>query len=247
MKNNIVEAIIEIPLNTKNKFEINKETGKIKLDRVLHSAMNYPVEYGFIDNTLAEDGDPLDIVLISSSPTFPGCIVEARVIGYLEVIDNGFKDYKLISVVNKDPRYNEINNLEDISSFILAEIKDFFSNYKTLEKIHVEVLDYHNKEKALTIIEECKNRYLNKEKINNTKIKGIKFHIQKDKEDKILATCDVTLTNDKVINNIKIIKNENKYCIAFDKKSLENIDKDKTFLNYIQKTVIEKFLEIKKN
>ena len=85
----IVEAIIEIPLKTKNKFERDEKTGRIRLDRVLYSAMTYPAEYGSIENTLAPDGDPLDILVSSSEPTFPGCIVEARVIGYLEVIDNG--------------------------------------------------------------------------------------------------------------------------------------------------------------
>ena len=136
MKNNIVDAIIEIPLNTKNKFEIDETTGKIRLDRVLYSAMNYPVEYGYIENTLALDGDPLDILLVSSAPTFPGCIVEARVIGYLEVIDNGHEDYKIISVVNVDPRYNEINTLNDMPKFILEEIKDF-CDYIWLENLNL--------------------------------------------------------------------------------------------------------------
>lgn len=156
---NVVEAIIEIPLKTKNKFEIDHHTNRIKLDRVLYSAMTYPAEYGFIENTLANDGDPLDILVISSEPTFPGCIVPARVIGYLKVIDNGFEDYKLISVVNVDPRYKEINDLSDLSSFTLEEIKNFFQNYKTLENKKVEVTDYHNKEEALELIEECKKRY----------------------------------------------------------------------------------------
>ena len=169
MKNNIVDAIIEIPLNTKNKFEIDETTGKIRLDRVLYSAMNYPVEYGYIENTLALDGDPLDILLVSSAPTFPGCIVEARVIGYLEVIDNGHEDYKIISVVNVDPRYNEINTLNDMPKFILEEIKDFFSNYKTLQNIPVEVLNYHDTEEALEIIENCQQRYKNKENLNRIK------------------------------------------------------------------------------
>ena len=83
---NIVDAIIEIPLNTKNKFEIDKNTHRIRLDRVLYSAMSYPAEYGYIENTLANDGDPLDILVISSEPTFPGCVVPARVIGYLKKI-----------------------------------------------------------------------------------------------------------------------------------------------------------------
>lgn len=160
--NNVVDVIIEIPLKTKNKFEIDKKTNRIKLDRVLYSAMNYPAEYGYIENTLANDGDPLDILVISSEPTFPGCVVPARVIGYLKVIDNGYEDYKLISVVAVDPRYNDVNSLEDLSNFTLDEIKDFFKNYKTLQNIDVEVYDYHDKEKAIKLIEECKERYLSK-------------------------------------------------------------------------------------
>lgn len=160
--NNVVDVIIEIPLKTKNKFEIDKKTNRIKLDRVLYSAMNYPAEYGYIENTLANDGDPLDILVISSEPTFPGCVVPARVIGYLKVIDNGYEDYKLISVVAVDPRYNDVNSLEDLSNFTLDEIKDFFKNYKTLQNIDVEVYDYHDKEEAIKLIEECKERYLRK-------------------------------------------------------------------------------------
>jgi len=157
--NYIENAIIEIPLKTKNKFEIDKKTGKIKLDRVLYSAMTYPAEYGYLDETLSPDGDPLDILVISSEATFPGCVVPARIIGYLKVIDNGYEDYKLISVVNVDPRYNDINDLEDLSEFTLDEIKNFFQNYKTLQNITVEVQDYHNKEEAIKLIEECKSAY----------------------------------------------------------------------------------------
>lgn len=160
--NNVVNAIIEIPLKTKNKFEIDHESNRIKLDRVLYSAMTYPAEYGYIENTLADDGDPLDILVISSEPTFPGCVVPARVIGYLSVVDNGHGDYKLISVVDVDPRYNEVNSLEDLSEFTLDEIKDFFLNYKTLQNIKVDVFDYHNKEEALKLIEECKKRYIDR-------------------------------------------------------------------------------------
>lgn len=157
--NYVENAIIEIPLKTKNKFEIDKKTGKIKLDRVLYSAMTYPAEYGYLDETLSPDGDPLDILVISSEATFPGCIVPARIIGYLKVIDNGYEDYKLISVVAVDPRYNDINTLEDLSEFTLEEIKDFFQNYKTLQNIEVEVTDYHSKEEAIKLIEECKKAY----------------------------------------------------------------------------------------
>ncbi|MDO5568952.1 MAG: inorganic diphosphatase [bacterium] len=159
----VVDAIIEIPLKTKNKFEISEKTNEIRLDRVLYSAMNYPAEYGYIANTLALDGDPLDILVISSEPTFPGCVVPARVIGYLEVIDNGYQDYKLISVVDVDPRYNEINTLDDLSSFVKDEIINFFSNYKTLQKIEVIVKDYHGRDEAIKLIEECHKRFYNKE------------------------------------------------------------------------------------
>ena len=157
--NNVVDAIIEIPLKTKNKFEVDKKNNRIKLDRVLYSAMSYPAEYGYIENTLANDGDPLDILVISSEATFPGCVVPARIIGYLKMIDNGFEDYKLISVVAVDPRYNEINKLSDLSNFTLDEIKDFFENYKTLQNIDVEVYEYYNTEDALKLVEECKKKY----------------------------------------------------------------------------------------
>ena len=157
--NNVVDAIIEIPLKTKNKFEVDKKNNRIKLDRVLYSAMSYPAEYGYIENTLANDGDPLDILVISSEATFPGCVVPARIIGYLKMIDNGFEDYKLISVVDVDPRYNEINKLSDLSNFTLDEIKDFFENYKTLQNIDVEVYEYYNTEDALKLVEECKRKY----------------------------------------------------------------------------------------
>ena len=160
----VENAIIEIPLKTKNKFEIDKKSGKIKLDRVLYSAMTYPAEYGYLDETLSPDGDPLDILVISSEATFPGCIVPARIIGYLRVIDNDYEDYKLISVVNVDPRYDDINSLDDLSSFTLDEIKDFFQNYKTLQNIKVEVTDYHSKEEAIKLIEECKKAYKEQKK-----------------------------------------------------------------------------------
>lgn len=165
--NYVENAIIEIPLKTKNKFEIDKKTGKIKLDRVLYSAMTYPAEYGYLDETLSPDGDPLDILVISSEATFPGCIVPARIIGYLHVIDNGYEDYKLISVVNCDPRYDDINNLEDLSSFTLDEIKDFFLNYKTLQNLKVEVKNYYSKEEAIKLIEKCKKAYIENKKTNN--------------------------------------------------------------------------------
>ncbi len=161
--NKVVECIIEIPMGTKNKYEVNKESGRITLDRVLYSALTYPGEYGFIEDTLSEDGDPLDIIVISSYPTFPGCVVAARVLGYLTVIDNGEHDEKVIAVVDKDPRFENIKNLEDLTDHQKAEIKDFFQNYKTLQGIKVEIKDFHKQEKAIALIQKCKENY-NKQK-----------------------------------------------------------------------------------
>lgn len=160
--NNIVEALIEIPLGSKNKYEIDEKTGRIHLDRVLYAAMSYPAEYGIIENTLAPDGDPLDILVIASERTFPGCMVPARVLGYLSTKDNGKEDYKLISVVDCDPRYDHIKCLDDVSDFVLMEIKNFFQNYKVLQNITVEVGEYHGLDETLLVIQECRERFLGK-------------------------------------------------------------------------------------
>lgn len=160
----IEEAVIEIPLKTKAKFEIDKKLGKIKLDRILYSAMNYPAEYGYIDETLELDGDPLDILVISSEATFPGCLVKARIIGNLKLLDNGKEDNKIIAVCAVDPRYQEVRILDDLSQFTLEEIKNFFENYKSLQGISVIVKDYEGVESALKTIELCKKRYLENKK-----------------------------------------------------------------------------------
>ena len=159
MSENIVHALIEIPLGSKNKYELDEKTGRIMLDRVLYAAMIYPAEYGIIENTLAPDGDPLDILVICSEPTFPGCTVPARVLGYLSMIDNGKLDYKLISVVDCDPRYDDIHELKDLPSFILKEISNFFQNYKVLQGVVVEVGEYHGKEDAVKIIAQCRKAF----------------------------------------------------------------------------------------
>ena len=132
------------------------------MDRVLYSSMGYPAEYGIVLDTLSPDGDPLDILIIATESTYPGCVVPSRVIGYLTMIDNGSEDYKLISVVDCDPRFNEIKELNDISTFTLKEIQNFFENYKKLENIDVKVGSYHNKKEATRLIKECKERFKNK-------------------------------------------------------------------------------------
>ena len=161
MEKNVVHALIEIPLGSKNKYEIDKKTGRILLDRVLYAAMIYPAEYGIIEQTLAPDGDPLDILVICNDPTFPGCVVPARVLGYLSMVDGGKVDYKLISVVDCDPRYADVQELSDLSPFVLKEISNFFANYKVLQGVTVEVGDYHSKAEAMEIIRQCREKYAN--------------------------------------------------------------------------------------
>ena len=157
--NDIYEAVVEIPAGTKNKYEIDKERYRIKLNRVQFSSMTYPAEYGYIENTLEEDGDPIDILVLTTEPTFPGCIIDAKVIGALKTIDNGFNDTKIISVNNVDPRFNDINSIDEIKEHTKLEIKNFFENYKKLQNIKVEVFDYVSKEDAIKMIELCKERY----------------------------------------------------------------------------------------
>lgn len=157
----VVDALIEIPLGSKNKYEKDKATGRIRLDRVLYAAMIYPAEYGVLEDTLAPDGDELDILVICSDPTFPGCTVPARVLGYLDMVDNGKLDYKLISVVDCDPRYGSIRELDNLDPFLLKEIANFFANYKVLQGIKVEVGTYHGKEEAMQVIADCRKAWEN--------------------------------------------------------------------------------------
>lgn len=154
-----VEAIVEIPMGTRNKYEVDHESGKIKLDRVLYSSVSYPCEYGFIDKTLSGDGDPLDILVLSTSQTFPGCIIKARVLGYMEVYDNNMTDEKVISVVDTDPRWDHIQKLEDLPEHTLKEIREFFKTYKHLQNIDVETGNLHGLEETIKLIEECRHNY----------------------------------------------------------------------------------------
>ncbi|MDD4184723.1 MAG: inorganic diphosphatase [Candidatus Izemoplasmatales bacterium] len=162
--NNVIEAIIEIPMGTQNKYEIDKAKNRIKLNRVLYSKMTYPAEYGYIEETLAEDGDPLDILVLATTQTFPGCILDARIVGYLDMVDSGERDQKLIAVVDADPRFEGINEITDIKELQLKEIKLFFRNYKELLPDHkVEVREYYSKSEALKLIDDCRKRYLTKQ------------------------------------------------------------------------------------
>lgn len=157
---NVVEAVIEIPMGTQNKYEVDKKHGRIRLDRVLYSKMTYPAEYGFIEDTLAEDGDPLDIIVLATTQTFPGCVVDARIVGYLDMYDSGEHDEKIIAVNNVDPRFDDIQDITDIKDLQLREIKLFFRTYKQLQPgHHVEVLDYYPRIEAVKLVEKYFKAY----------------------------------------------------------------------------------------
>ena len=127
------EVVVEIPKGQRNKYEIDHATGRIRLDRTLFTSTVYPSDYGFIEGTLGEDGDPLDAVVLLEEPTFPGCMVECRAIALFEMTDEMGRDAKVACVPRRDPRYAHLNDLDDLPTFQLASIQHFFEEYKALE------------------------------------------------------------------------------------------------------------------
>lgn len=154
-----VEAFIEIPRGSRNKYEYDKETGQFRLDRVLFSSVHYPTDYGYIPDTLAEDGDGLDILVLVEEPTFPGCLIESRAIGGLDMSDEKGVDFKVLAVPVGDPRFDHVHTLDDLSEHWLREIETFFSTYKLLEPKQTEVLGWHDASETARIIGECQSRY----------------------------------------------------------------------------------------
>ena len=154
-----VTAVIEIPAKSRNKYELDKETGLLKLDRVLYSAVHYPGDYGFIPRTLAEDGDPADILVRINEPTFPGCIIDARPIGVLRMLDKGEPDDKLLAVPCHDPFHNEFYDIADVPQHYLKEIEHFFHIYKDLEGKRVQILGWEKSDVAHRLIQESRERY----------------------------------------------------------------------------------------
>ncbi len=145
-------AIIEIPKLSRVKYELDKESGIIKVDRILYSPMHYPANYGFIPRTLWEDGDPMDVIVLSHEPFAPGCMVEVRVIGKLDMIDGGEGDAKILSVPVSDPRFNEIDDISGVEPHVLEEIKHFFRVYKELQKKKVLVGNWSGKKEAFEAV-----------------------------------------------------------------------------------------------
>jgi inorganic pyrophosphatase len=156
----LVNAVIEIPLDGISKYEYDKELHVFRLDRNLYSPVHYPGDYGFIPSTLGDDGDPLDVLVLVDTPSFPGCVQEVRPIGVLEMIDQGEGDEKILCVGEGNPRYNDVKNYTDVYPHILREIKHFFSIYKDLEEKIVEVNGWRDAEFAKAKIVEAAQRFI---------------------------------------------------------------------------------------
>ena len=161
----IVNGIIEIPKNTRAKYELDKVSGMLKLDRVLYSSVYYPANYGFIPQTFCDDNDPLDIVILSQIELVPLCIVPAKVIGAMRMLDRGEADDKIIAVASKDMSVNHMNDIDELSDHFFKELRSFFEDYTKLENKEVQVEEFQNKEVAMEIvnqsIEDYKKNFLN--------------------------------------------------------------------------------------
>lgn len=156
---NFVNGIIEIPKNTRAKYELDKESGLLIMDRVIYSSMYYPANYGFIPKTYCDDKDPLDILVLSQVTIVPMCIVEAKVIGVMQMLDNGEKDDKIIAVAKNDMSVNHINDINELPEHFFRELKNFFEDYKKLKNKTVEVEEFQNAEVARAIIQKSFKDY----------------------------------------------------------------------------------------
>ena len=150
-----VNAIIEISQGSRSKYEVDKTTGLLRLDRVIYSSFHYPVNYGFIPQTLGQDNDPLDILVLCSQSIQPLCLVEANVIGNMQMIDTGAVDDKIIAVAAKDPSVNHIKSMDELPRHFIAELKNYFEQYKVLENKKVEIDNFQDKLIATVIIEDA--------------------------------------------------------------------------------------------
>ena len=155
----VVYAVVEVPKGSRNKYEYSKSAGVIKLDRVLYSPLHYPGDYGFIPQSYYGDGDPLDILVMMSEPTYPGCIIEARVIGMLRLIDRGDNDDKILAVPATDPQFEEVSTLADAPKHFLREVEHFFVVYKQLEGKAVESKGWADEIEARAAIDSALKLY----------------------------------------------------------------------------------------
>jgi len=157
-----MNVIIEIPKGSQNKYELDKETGVIALDRVLYSAQTYPFDYGFVPQTLWDDGDALDVLVLTTAPLMPGVLVKARPVGILPMVDSGEADEKVIAVPVNDPRFAHIKDIGDVNPHTLKEIAHFFTTYKLLQKKEVTVKEAEGRKEAEAAFERGKKLYTDK-------------------------------------------------------------------------------------
>lgn len=155
-------TVVEIPTGSKVKYELDKETGLLRLDRVLYSAVHYPANYGFIPQTYAEDDDPLDVLVLCQEPVAPLTLVQARAIGLMTMLDCGKRDHKILAVAVSDPEYNGFQEASQLPGHRLTLVRRFFQDYKALEGKRVEVEEFEPAAMALPIIEEALERYSRK-------------------------------------------------------------------------------------
>ncbi len=159
-----LNVIVEIPKGSLNKYVLDKETGLIKLDRVSHTAQVFPFDYGFVPNTLWHDGDPLDVVLLTTAPLFPGVWVEARPVAVMDMNDSGDSDAKIIAVPSSDPRFKNIKDLSDVNEHFIKEVTHFYEHYKKLQNKVVTIDGVRDKASAEAVIKESIELYASKNK-----------------------------------------------------------------------------------
>jgi inorganic pyrophosphatase len=153
------DVLVEIPRGSRNKYEYDFDLKRMRFDRMLFSSMMYPADYGFIPETLALDGDPLDVLVLVTKPTFPGCVIEVKPIGVFHMADDKGPDEKVICVPVSDPIWNKLNDLSDMNPHLLKEIEHFFEVYKDLENKKVDVQGWGDVKEAQEILKQCVDRY----------------------------------------------------------------------------------------
>jgi inorganic pyrophosphatase len=156
----IINVVIEITRESRNKYEYDEELDVIRLDRVVHTPMFYPTDYGFVPETRSDDGDHLDALVLITQPTFPGCVLKARPVGMLDLSDEAGQDWKIIAVAEDDPYYDKISDISDVNEHLKKEIKHFFQRYKDLEKNkETHVKNWHSKKETYDIIAQAHKKY----------------------------------------------------------------------------------------
>ena len=161
----LITVVVEIPRGSRNKYEYSEQLDLICLDRVLHSTLFYPTDYGFIPQTRSEDGDHLDVLVLITQPTFPGCVLQVRPIGLLDMEDEAGRDWKIIAVADQDPYYKHMNDIDDVNIHLRKEIQHFFEAYKHLEAGKKSVvLGWQGKEDTYAIIKQAQKVYADEHK-----------------------------------------------------------------------------------